>query len=144
MDYDTFIGEVQNRAQLSSREDAVQITRITLETFSHRIEPGEADNIAAQLPEEVARHLSKVDTVENFDWDEFVDRIIEMGAYGSENEYGDAVYHARVVMDVVDDAVTAGAIEDVHDQLSSADGWDELFVLVEQDEKPVSEEQRSN
>ena len=34
MDYDTFIGEVQNRAQLGSREKALTVTRIALETLS--------------------------------------------------------------------------------------------------------------
>lgn len=75
MDYDTFIGEVQNRGQLSSREDAV--------------------------------------------------------------------HHARAVMDVVADAVSAGALADVRSQISSADEWNELFVLVDQEAKPVDEEQRS-
>lgn len=143
MDYDTFIGEVQNRGQLSSREDAVRATRITLETLSRRIEPGEAENLGAQLPKEIGRHLSKVDEVERFDWDEFVDRIVEEGEYNPEDERGDAVHHARVVMDVVDEAVTAGAIEDVRDQIAPADDWNELFVLVDQDEPPVEEEQRS-
>ena len=46
-------------------------------------------------------------------------------------------------MDVVDDAATVGAIEDLRDQISSADEWNELFVLVDQEEKPVDEEQRS-
>lgn len=53
MDYDTFLGEVQNRGQLSSREDAVTATRITLETLSQRIDPGEAENLAAQLREKL-------------------------------------------------------------------------------------------
>ncbi len=142
MDYDTFIGEVQNRGQFPSREDAVRTTRITLETLSQRIEPGGAENIGAQLPGEIGRFLSKVDTVERFEWTEFIDRIVEKGNY-SEDERGDAVHHTRVVMDVVEDAVTVGAIEDLRDQISAADDWNELFVLVDQEEKPVDEEQRS-
>lgn len=142
MDWETFIGEVQNRGQLSSREDAVTATRITLATLSQRIEPGAAENLAAQLPGEVGRHLSKVDTVESFAWDEFVDRIVEKGNY-TEDERPDAVHHARVVMDVVDDAVTGSEIENLRDQISSADDWNELFALVDQEEKPVDEAQRS-
>ncbi|WP_227377783.1 DUF2267 domain-containing protein [Haladaptatus halobius] len=143
MDYNTFIGEVQNRGQLSSREDAVQTTRITLEALSQRIEPGGAENIAALLPDEVGHHLSKIDTVESFEWDEFIDRIVEKGDYSPEDERGDAVHHARVVMDVVGDAVTVGAMEDLRDQISSTGEWNELFVLVDQEEKPVDEEQRT-
>lgn len=74
MDYDTFIGEVQNRGQFPSQEDAVRTTRITLETLGQRIEPGGAENLGEQLPEEIGRHLSKVDDVERFEWNEFVDR----------------------------------------------------------------------
>lgn len=141
MDYDTFIGEVQNRGQLPSREDAARTTRITLETLSQRIEPGGAENLGEQLPQEIGRHLSKVDDVERFEWNEFIDRIIEKGNY-SPDERGDAVYHTRVVMDVMEDAVSVGAIEDLRDQISSADDWNELFVLADQEEKPVDEEQR--
>lgn len=142
MDYDTFIGEVQNRGQLPSREDAVRATRLTLETLSQRIEPGGAENLGAQLPEEIGRHLSKVDTVESFEWNEFIDRIVEEGNYTAD-ERGDAVHHARVVVDVMEDAVTVGAIEDLRDQISSADEWNELFVLVDQEAKPVDEDQRA-
>lgn len=142
MDYDTFVGEVQNRAQLSSREDAVRVIRITLETVSERIDPEGAENLAAQLPEEIGRHLEKVDAVESFSWDEFVDRIVERGDYEPESESGDAVHHVRAVMDVVDDAISGTTLEDLRDQLPGGD-WAELFVLVEQDEPPVEQEQRS-
>ncbi|QCS45082.1 DUF2267 domain-containing protein [Natrinema versiforme] len=143
MDYDTFLGEVQSRGQLSSREDAVTATRITLETLSQRIEPGQAENLAAQLPREIGIFLTDVDTVERFEWDEFIDRIVEKGNYSPEDEQADAVHHARVVLDVVDDAITDNAIENLRDQISSADDWNELFVLVDQEEKTVTEEQRS-
>lgn len=143
MDYDTFLGEVQSRGQLSSREDAVTATRITLETLSQRIEPGQAENLAAQLPREIGIFLTDVDTVERFEWDEFIDRIVEKGNYSPEDEQADAVHHARVVIDVVDDAITDNAIENLRDQISSADDWNELFVLVDQEEETVPEEQRS-
>lgn len=141
MDYDTFIGEVQNRAQLPSRESAVQVSRITLETFSERIEPNAAENLAAQLPDEIGRHLEKIEVVERFDWDDFVDRIVEKGGYNPEDERAEAVHHARVVIDVVNDAATEGAIDDIRDQLSEED-WDQLYVIADQEEQPVEEEQR--
>lgn len=141
MDYDTFVGEVQNRAQLPSREDAVRVIRVVLETVSERVDPAGAENVAAQLPDEIGRHLEKVDTVESFSWDEFVDRVVEKGDYDAENEAGDAVHHARVVVDVVDDAVSGTALEDLRDQLPGGE-WAELFELAEQEEPPVDQEQR--
>ncbi|WP_338003555.1 DUF2267 domain-containing protein [Natronoglomus mannanivorans] len=71
MQYDEFIGEVQHRAQLDSREAALSATRATLETLSERIQPGEAENLGAQLPGEIGRHLEKVDDVDRFDFQEY-------------------------------------------------------------------------
>lgn len=48
MQYDNFIGEVQHRAQLDSREAALSVSRATLTTLSERIQPGEAENLGAQ------------------------------------------------------------------------------------------------
>ncbi|WP_255647817.1 hypothetical protein [Natrinema zhouii] len=39
--------------------------------------------------------------------------------------------------------VVDNAIENLRDQISSADDWNELFVLVDQEEKIITEEQRS-
>lgn len=141
MDYSTFIGQVQNRAELPSQEDAVRVTRITLETLSRRIDPNEAEDLAAQLPEEIGRHLAKVDDLESFSWEEFVERIAQKGAYG-DDEVADAVHHARVVMDVVDEAITGNELENVRGQLPDDEDWDELFALAEQETPPVDEEQR--
>lgn len=141
MDYSTFIGQVQNRAELPNREEAVRVTRITLETLSTRIGPGEADDLAAQLPREIGRHLDKVEIVESFSWDDFVQRVVERGDYG-EDERADAVHHARVVMDVVDEAVDGSELANLRAQLPDDGDWDELFALVEQETPPVDEEQR--
>ncbi|WP_242695473.1 DUF2267 domain-containing protein [Halomontanus rarus] len=50
MRYDEFIGEVQHRAQLDSRETALSATRAPLETLSGRIKPGEAETSARSCP----------------------------------------------------------------------------------------------
>lgn len=142
MDYDTFIGEVQNRAALASREDALTATRITLEQMSRRIEPNAAENLAAQLPREIGRHLEKVDEVESYEWTEFIDRIVETGGYNRDDEEGDAVHHARAVIDVLDDAVEESALRDVRDQFPPESDWDELFALADEDTQPVPPDQR--
>ena len=54
MDHDSFIGEVQNRAELASRGEALSATRATLETLGERLQEGQATNLAAQLPEDYA------------------------------------------------------------------------------------------
>ncbi|WIV68036.1 DUF2267 domain-containing protein [Natrialbaceae archaeon AArc-T1-2] len=77
MQYDDFIGEVQHRAQLDSREAALNITRATLLTLSERVQPGDADNLGAQLPEEIGRFLETVDDVERFGMDEYLFEIAD-------------------------------------------------------------------
>jgi uncharacterized protein (DUF2267 family) len=59
MQYDDFIGEVQQRAQLDSREAALSTSRATLTTLSERVDPGQAENLGAQLPDELARFLEE-------------------------------------------------------------------------------------
>jgi uncharacterized protein (DUF2267 family) len=141
MDYETVIGEVQNRAGLPSREDALAVTRTTLELLGTRLESGEATNLGAQLPEEIGRHLDKTSDVERFSWDEFVDRLMDRGDYTSD-ERGTAVHHARVVMAVVDEAVSEGEMTDVRNQLP--EDYDELFVAVDREEQPVGGDQQSD
>ena len=62
MQYDDFIGEVQHRAQLDSREAALSISRATLTTLSERVDPGQATNVGSQLPEELGRFLDEAIT----------------------------------------------------------------------------------
>lgn len=131
MQYEEFIGQVQHRAQLDSQEAALSTTRATLETLSERIQPGEAENLGAQLPEELGRHLEKVDEVERFDFEEFVDRVAERENVG-DGDRGEVTYRSRVVLEVVDEAVSEGAIDDVKHQLTEE--FDELFELTETEE----------
>ncbi|WP_247381813.1 DUF2267 domain-containing protein [Halorientalis brevis] len=133
MHFDQFLGAVQNRAQLDSSGPALRATRITLTTLSERIQPDEADDMAAQLPMEIDRFVSEVDTVESFSFDEFVDRLLERGGY-DDDERADAVFHAQAVMAVVSEAVDENELQQVRDQLAEKQGWDELFEVAEHEE----------
>ncbi|MDJ1434439.1 DUF2267 domain-containing protein [Halostagnicola sp. A-GB9-2] len=136
MQFEEFTGNVQNRAQLDSREAALSISRATLTTLSERIQPGEAENLAAQLPEELGRFLEKVDDVERFDFDEFVDRVDKRDEIGEEDP-SEATFHAQAVVDVLAEAVQGGALEDVRMQLPEDDGYDALFEIAESEESPA-------
>ncbi|ADD04233.1 DUF2267 family protein [Natrialba magadii ATCC 43099] len=135
MQYDDFIGEVQHGAQLDSREAALSISRATLTTLSERIQPGEAENLGAQLPAELGRFLEDVDDVERFEFEEFITRVSERSQVG-EGDPADATFHAQIVMEVVTEAVDPGAIDDVRDQLPADEGYADLFELAEQEESP--------
>lgn len=133
MDFEDFLGYVQDRAQLDSLEAALTVTRCTLTTLSARMQPGEADDLAAQLPDEIGRFLAEVDDVESFSYQEFTERVADCGGYDEDDEIADAVFHAQVVMDVVRDATTEGEFEDLRSQLPE-DEFDDLFEIAEQEE----------
>ncbi|MFN6518407.1 MAG: DUF2267 domain-containing protein [Nostoc sp. CreGUA01] len=123
MQHDEFIGQVQNRAHLSSRGNAELATRATLETLAERLAGGEPFNAAAQLPRGIAEYMRHeyAGAGERFSVDEFFERVSQR-----ENvELPDAVHHARVVIEVLTEAISRGEINDIRSQLPSE--FDPLF-----------------
>jgi uncharacterized protein (DUF2267 family) len=121
MQYDEFIGQVQHRARLAATDQAVRATRATLETLGERLFGGEADDLAAQLPEEIGIYLRQAQSNEKYSLDEFFKRVSEREGV----ELPDAVHHARAVISVLCEAVTPGELQDVRAQLP--DEFDPLF-----------------
>lgn len=113
MTYDEFVGHVQNRARLGSTGDAVKAIRATLETLGERLFGGEADELAAQLPQEIGEYLRSGGEKQKYSLDEFLERVNEREGI----DKPDAVYHVRVVLEVVGEAVSKGEIEDARAQL---------------------------
>lgn len=113
MKFDQFVGQVQHRARLASEGEAVRAIQATLETLSERLHPGEAEDLAAQLPQELGTYLRQIDTIERFDLNGFYERV----AARESADLPDAVYHARAVISVLQEAVTAGEMQDVRGQL---------------------------
>jgi uncharacterized protein (DUF2267 family) len=120
MNHDEFIGQVQQRARLSSRGDAEGVTRATLETLGERIPEGLADNLAAQLPVQIGEHLRRtvqyggLGTGERFDRDEFITRVCERS---HTHDRPAAAYRARVVFEMVREATSPGLMSKVRDAL---------------------------
>ncbi|NPV08641.1 MAG: DUF2267 domain-containing protein [Anaerolineae bacterium] len=117
MQYDEFVGKVQNRARLPSTGEAVRAVHATLETLAQRLFGGEAEDLAAQLPREIGSYLREADRSrqESFGLDEFYRRVAEHAGPGL--DYPDAVFRARVVMSVLTEAVSPGEIRDMRAQL---------------------------
>jgi uncharacterized protein (DUF2267 family) len=119
MQHDELIGQVQARARLGSRGDAERAVRATLETLGERLPEGLTDNLAAQLPPEIGEHLRRTErlgglgTGERFDRDEFVSRIVDRSGAPRPQ----AVYQARVVLEIIDEATTGGLMDRVRDAL---------------------------
>ncbi|MEC4811784.1 MAG: DUF2267 domain-containing protein [Scytonema sp. PMC 1069.18] len=115
MQHDEFIGQVQHRARLSSRGDAEVATRATLETLAERLAGNEPLHAAAQLPKGIAAYLEHeyAGAGASLSLNEFFQRVsLREGV-----EAPQAVYHARVVMEVLGEALSSGEINDIRSQL---------------------------
>ncbi|SRR6266851_4822569 len=135
MKHDEFIGQVQHRARLSSRGAAERATRATLETLAERLAGGEAKDLAAQLPPELAEHLRGGWSAmgERFSLDEFFRRVSQReGA-----DLPDAVFHARAVIEVLSEAVSQGEMDDVRAQLPAE--FNRLFEAGSAGQMPAAE-----
>lgn len=111
MDYDRFTGLVQNRARLATTADAVRATRATLETLAERIGSDEARHLASQLPREIGHYLQEAPPAqgERFSFDEFCRRVAQREGC----DVPEAVFHARCVIETLEEAVTGGEIRHV-------------------------------
>jgi uncharacterized protein (DUF2267 family) len=120
MKYNQFMGLVQSKAKLASTEEAIKITKATLQTLGERLSGGEPKDLASQLPKEIGVFIQG-DKTEKFGLDEFFRRVSEREG----TELPDAIYHSRVVIEVVKEAVSKGEIDDIKQQLPPE--YDRLF-----------------
>jgi len=113
MNYDHFVGQVQNRCRLASKGEAVAAIRSTLMTLSERLFGDEVDHLVAQLPTEIGWYMKQVTDKEKFGINEFFKRVSEKeGA-----DLPDSVFHAQIVIEVVREAVAPGEVDDIRQQL---------------------------
>lgn len=118
MQFQEFLGQVQMRAQLPSTGHALAATRATLITLGERLSGGEPAHLAAQLPQELAHLLTRGDATslgsgQRFSASEFCARIARREGV----EPLEAARHARAVVEVLDEAVSSGEMQDVRKQL---------------------------
>ncbi len=115
MKHDEFIKQVQHHASLHSREDAELATRATLETLAERLVGGEAEDLASQLPRELAEYLRTglAGAGVRFSMEEFFRRVSEREGV----DLPKAINHARAVFAVLYKAVSPGEMADVRAQL---------------------------
>src|SRR3954447_12739407 len=102
MDYQRFISTGERGAGLGT-EGARRATRATLETLGERISRGEARDLAAQLPPELAPLVATDHDAEAFDVEEFLRRVAER----EEVDLEAAQRHATAVLTALGRAVDA-------------------------------------
>ena len=113
MKYEEFINQVQERADVDNRRAALVAIEATLKTLGERLTDKEAEHLAAQLPPEIGRFLTVVDTNKSFDLETFYEHVSRRESIGEPMSRK----HARAVLSVVEETVTPGELRDVLAQL---------------------------
>jgi len=113
MQYDDFVGCVQQRARIDSQEEAVRAIYATLETLGERLGGNTPNHLAAQLPPVLGHYFEVPDTTERFSLDEFFRRVAER----EQVDLSIANHHARAVISVLAEAISPGELADALGQL---------------------------
>lgn len=133
MEYDEFITHVQSLAQSDSREEAERATRATLETLKERITGDEAQELAANLPQQLSDCLRRRegDSERSFNLQEFIARVSQ-----KENiEPTITAIHVRAVFAVLQNAIKPEIFAAFHAHLSH--DYEELFATSSTGEVPA-------
>ena len=133
MKHSEFIGKAQQRMEFGERGQAVRATRAALWTLGERLQEGEATDLAAPLPVDVDFYLRESESGQQFDFDEFVERVAER----ADAEESDALFYAQAVVSLVAEVVPGGEIENVQNNLP--DDYEPLFELVGVDEEAIEQ-----
>jgi uncharacterized protein (DUF2267 family) len=112
--YEAFVTTVQEEARVPF-EDAERIARVVLGVLADRIAQGEARDLAAQLPAELAPHLSGSRDAVGFDAEEFVDRVAEAEGVDADT----AERYAAAVFDAIGRTISDAEYDDLVAELSA-------------------------
>lgn len=146
--YTDFIGEVQHRIEAGTQAEAVRTTRAVLETLGERVGEGGATDIASPLPMEIDRYLLAADHGQTYDYDEFVDRVLDRlnyddldldASYGrpSTVDEAEAVYRIKAVVELVSERVPGGEL--AHAEAQLPEEFDDIFEFVGLETAPWDE-----
>ena len=113
MKHAQLISNVRKRADLQSNDEAERAIRATFETLQERLARNEPNNLADQLPPEIADTLRGEGGRDNLSLEEFYQHVGEKEGVDQDV----ASRHAQAVASVLQEAVTTGEMDDVRDQL---------------------------
>ncbi|MBD2344681.1 DUF2267 domain-containing protein [Anabaena subtropica] len=133
MEYGGFITHVQSLAQSNSREEAQRATCATLETIKERISGEEAQELAAQLPQELADCLRgrEGEPDQSFNLQDFIMRVSQ-----KENlEPTTTAIHVRAVFAVLQNAIRPEEFAKLHSHFSH--DYEEMFGTSPTSETPA-------
>ncbi|MEU2184164.1 DUF2267 domain-containing protein [Streptomyces thermolilacinus] len=118
MRHDEFLARVRERGEYRDQEEAAHITRAVLEVLGHRITPGEAADLAAQLPGDLGDVLTADGDrpTDRFGIEEFYRRVGERTGARPRT----AQWDASAVLSTLADAVSGGELNQIISQLPSS------------------------
>jgi uncharacterized protein (DUF2267 family) len=102
----------------TSRRHADEIILATLTALGERLTPDETKDLLAQLPKKYKQYVNAVPTPNPMTADEFVARVAELEGPRAPTS-SDARTHVSAVFVTLTEAVNAGELRDVLEQLSS-------------------------
>lgn len=123
MNYDQFLAQVRERGEYPSRDEAEQVATAVLEELGRRLTPGEAGDLAAQLPGPLPHALTapRQGGAEAVGVEEFCRRVADRTG----GRPPTAEWDASAVLSTVADSVSGGELNHVLSQLPS--GYAPLF-----------------
>lgn len=124
MNFETFVGQVQNRLQLPDMGRGVRAARAVLQTLGERLPEADADALTKALPREIDQFVHDAEAGQEFPYREFVKRIAEI----ERSDPPDASYHAQLVMQIVAEAIPESVLERVRNALPGE--YEKLFEQV--------------
>ncbi|MFW6253642.1 MAG: DUF2267 domain-containing protein [Chitinivibrionales bacterium] len=113
MRLEEMVSEVKHRAHIESNDEAVRVLSATIYTLGERIGRVEAKKMAQQLPNELGQIITRASNFGTYPLEEFYDHVAERTGV----EYARAVEQANAVMQVLQEAVSQGEMEDVFTNL---------------------------
>lgn len=128
MQRDRILDAIARKAGLESRDAAERAAVATLRTLGEHVSAGEAEDIAAELPDVLGSAVTtrSDETPEEFSPDEFVRRVVERENADVGNE--EATVHVRAVMAALAEAGLSNELGDAREQLPN-----EFATLFETD-----------
>lgn len=115
MKYDEFLAEVQQLGEYDSREEAERVTRAVLEMLAERLTGSEAEDLAAQLPDQMGDFLQTQSSAgRSLGVDEFLSEVAErLGGASAET----ARWDTSAVLTTVAKSIDGGQLNHVLSQL---------------------------
>lgn len=134
MDRETFLDHANHRLSseakgfsltpIDTSEEAEPFVEAVLQTLGERLPTAEAEALADGLPDGIDQYVAEAESGQEFDHDEFLNRIADRADVDS----GEVSYYAKAIVSLVYDAGAAGDELDLQSVLPEE--YDSIFEFT--------------